>query len=109
MEADKSELREIVERLQEQTPRLIAALRGLKPEQKAVENIDALIVLKTEMGLLEDLLIRADPKDLIGMLECSKLGATDECLAVYGALAILSKHYAAGAREWVGEVPLMGQ
>ena len=58
MEADKSELRETIERLHDQTPRLIAVLRGLKPEEKSVENIDALIVLKTEMGLLADLLIR---------------------------------------------------
>jgi hypothetical protein len=109
MEADKSGLEEIIEKLQDLTPRLIAVLRGLQPEQKAVENIDALIVLRTEMGLLEDLLIRADQKDLIAMFERSTLGTTEECLAAYGALAILSKHYAARAREWVGGVPLMGQ
>ncbi|GEM_PF-5249921 len=107
MEEDTLELDAIIVKLQSQVPHLAAVLRDLKPEYKSVENIDALIVLNAGMGLLTDLLSRVDPEELMALLERSKFDSTVECLAIYGAMAILAKRHRAGAKEWVDEIPLI--
>jgi hypothetical protein len=100
MDEPKLGLEEIITKLQSQMPQLIALLRGLQPENRPVQNIDALIVLKSGMGLLMDLLMTADQKELMALIERSQLDNTVECLAVYGAMEIIYKHRVAGAREW---------
>jgi hypothetical protein len=108
MEADKSELEIAIERLQDRIPSLITLLRGLKPESKPVECYYALPELRAGIALLRDLLMSAEPKELIDLIEESKLDGTKERLAVYGALLMLEMEYVAVARTWFEENTLMG-
>ncbi len=108
MEGDKSELKIANEKLQDQISILIAVLRGLKPECAPAGCFHALPELRAGIALLWDLLKSVEPKELIDLIEVSKLDGTKEYLAAYGALVMLEKEYMAVVQTWFEENTLMG-
>lgn len=108
VKTDTPKPEEIISELQNQLPFLIAKLRAIRPECEPLECYYALPELRDKMALLSDVMKSVELKELIDLIEDSKLGSTKDCLAVYGALLMIKGRYDAVAWNWFQENTFLG-
>ncbi len=82
---------EAIERTNVNIPKLIKVLERLGPSENPIENVDAVFLLETIIGDIEDILASVGSGELIGIIKQSPRSSVREYLKLYGAAAILVK------------------
>ena len=93
-----------IEEANDDIPKLIKALEGVRPSENPIENIDAALLLESINGVVENILVHANPIELLETIKQSPRSSVSELLKLYGAVAILGKIYTLNGGRYLNKI-----